>query len=83
MWLEDLYVQPEYRRRGIANALLVHLARICRDRGYGRFEWAVLDWNELALDFYRTLEAVPMDEWTIQRLTGESLNRLADGKLVP
>jgi GNAT superfamily N-acetyltransferase len=77
MWLEDLFVHPDYRRRGIGSALLVYLARICRDRGYGRFEWAVLDWNEPALDFYKTLAAVPMDEWTIHRLSGESLQSLA------
>jgi GNAT superfamily N-acetyltransferase len=78
MWLEDLFVHPGYRRRGIGKSLLVYLASICRDRGYGRFEWAVLDWNEPALDFYQTLDAVPLNEWTMHRLSGESILRLAE-----
>ena len=79
MWLEDLFVQPEYRERGIGTALLTHLARVCVDRGYSRFEWSVLDWNALALDFYRGLGAVPMSEWTTHRLDAEALSRLAKG----
>jgi len=77
LWLEDLYVRPVYRRRGVGRALLVYLARVCRERGYGRFEWAVLDWNTLAIDFYRSLGAEAMSEWTTYRLSGGALDRLA------
>lgn len=77
LYLEDLYVRPHYRGHGYGTELLRQLARICTERGYGRFEWWVLDWNEDALGFYRSLGAVPMDEWTVQRLTGEPLMRLA------
>ncbi|AEW96465.1 MULTISPECIES: GNAT family N-acetyltransferase [Streptomycetaceae] len=75
--LEDLYVRPAARGRGHGKALLAELARICVARGYDRFEWAVLDWNEPSIDFYRSVGAVPMDEWTVQRLTGEPLRTLA------
>jgi GNAT superfamily N-acetyltransferase len=78
LWLEDLYVRPQYRRQGIGKALLVYLARLCVERDYGRFEWSVLDWNTPALDFYRAIGAEAMTEWTTQRLSGESLRRLAD-----
>ena len=77
LWLEDLFVRPEYRRRGIGRALLQHLARICGERDYGRFEWSVLDWNTPALEFYRSLGAVARDEWTTHRVSGEALRRLA------
>ena len=77
LWLEDLFVRVEHRRRGIGRALLVYLARICVERGYGRFEWSVLDWNEPSIAFYRALGAEPMSEWTTQRVTGDALNRLA------
>jgi GNAT superfamily N-acetyltransferase len=77
LWLEDLYVRPAYRRRGVGRALLGHLARLCVERGYGRFEWAVLDWNKPALDFYRELGAEPMSDWTVQRLSGSALTKLA------
>ncbi len=77
LWLEDIFVRPEYRRRGIARALMAYLARLARDRGYGRFEWSVLDWNRPALDFYRGLGAVAMDEWTTHRLSGAAIDRLA------
>jgi len=77
LWLEDLYVRPAYRRRGVGRALLVYLARLCRERGYGRFEWAVLDWNTPAVGFYRALGAEAMSEWTTHRLAGEALERLA------
>jgi GNAT superfamily N-acetyltransferase len=80
LWLEDLFVRPAYRRRGIGRALLIYLAGLCLERGYGRFEWSVLDWNTPALDFYRSLGAVAMEQWTTQRLTGDDLKRLADGK---
>lgn len=77
IWLEDLYVRPEHRGRGYGQALLRELARICLDRGYGRLEWWVLDWNEPALGFYRSLGAEPMDAWTVHRVTGAALERLA------
>ena len=77
LYLEDLFVIPEMRGKGFGRALLVELARIARERKCGRFEWAVLDWNEPAIKFYKAIGAVPMDEWTIFRVTGEALNRLA------
>jgi GNAT superfamily N-acetyltransferase len=78
LWLEDLFVREQYRRFGVGRALLVYLARLCVERGYGRFEWAVLDWNTPALDFYRSLGAEAMSEWTIHRLSGDALTRLAE-----
>lgn len=77
LYLEDLFVKPSFRGRGIGQALLVELAGIARDRDYGRMEWSVLDWNDLAIGFYKKLGAVPMDEWTTFRLTGDALARLA------
>ena len=77
IYLEDLYVRPAERGRGLGRALMAELARICLDRGYARLEWWVLDWNTPAIDFYRTLDARPMDEWTVHRLSGEPLRRLA------
>ena len=77
LYLEDLYVRPDFRGRGFGRRLLVHLARIAKQRDCGRFEWAVLDWNELAIRSYRRAGAVPMDEWTVFRLTGDALDRLA------
>jgi GNAT superfamily N-acetyltransferase len=77
LYLEDLFVVPEWRGRGVGRALLTHLARIAVDRGCGRMEWSVLDWNETAIRFYRSLGAAPMDEWTVYRLTGADLERLA------
>lgn len=79
VYLEDLYVRPEHRGAGHGKALLAELARICVDRGYGRLEWWVLDWNEPALAFYRSIGAVPMDEWTVYRVTGDALGELASG----
>jgi GNAT superfamily N-acetyltransferase len=76
MYLEDIFVEPKWRRQGLGRQLLVHLARIARERGYGRVEWSVLDWNDPAINFYTALGATPMDEWTVFRLTGESLRRL-------
>ena len=73
LYLEDLYVRPEARGGGHGKALLAQLARICVERGYGRLEWSVLDWNEPSIGFYKALGAVPMDEWTVFRLTGEPL----------
>jgi len=77
LYLEDLFVRPEYRGRGIGQAMLRYLASVAVDRDCGRFEWAVLDWNEDAIGFYRKLGAVPMDEWTVFRLAGPALQRLA------
>ena len=78
LYLEDLFVKPEKRGKGYGRALLVELAKVARDRGCGRMEWAVLDWNEPAIKFYRALGAKPMDEWTVFRLTREEIARLAD-----
>jgi GNAT superfamily N-acetyltransferase len=75
--LEDLYVRPEHRGAGHGRALLAELARIAVVRGYGRLEWAVLDWNEPSLAFYRSLGAVTLDEWVTHRLTGDALRLLA------
>ncbi|MFM7591293.1 MAG: GNAT family N-acetyltransferase, partial [Isosphaeraceae bacterium] len=77
LYLEDLYVREAYRRKGIGKALLTTLARIAVERDYGRFEWSVLDWNSPAIEFYRSLGALPMDEWTVQRVTGDALAKLA------
>jgi GNAT superfamily N-acetyltransferase len=77
IYLEDLFVKPECRGRGYGKALLVELARIARERGCARLEWAVLDWNRPAIDFYRSLGAVAMDEWTVFRLTEDAISRLA------
>jgi GNAT superfamily N-acetyltransferase len=78
IYLEDLYVRPEARGRGVGRALLAHLARLARERNCGRLEWWVLDWNESAIRFYRSLGAQPMSDWTVFRLTGGELARLAD-----
>lgn len=78
LYLEDLYVRPEYRSKGLGKALLQHLAQRCVVEGLARLEWWVLDWNEPALKFYRSIGAVPMDEWTVQRVTGEALKKLAE-----
>lgn len=78
LYLEDLFVLPERRGQGIGRALLKHLARVAVSRNCGRMEWSVLDWNEPAIRFYRSLGAVPMDEWTVYRLTGADIARLAE-----
>ena len=78
LWLEDLWVEPAQRRRGCAQALLRALARIARERDCGRFEWAVLDWNTAAIDFYRALGATVLDDWRIVRVVGPALERLAE-----
>ena len=78
LYLEDLFVKPEKRGKGYGRALLVDLANIALERGCGRMEWAVLDWNEPAIKFYRTLGAKPMDEWTVFRLTRDGITRLAN-----
>ena len=77
LWLEDLFVRPAARGRGLGKALLQELAAVCVQRGYPRFEWWVLDWNEPSIGFYRSLGAVPQDEWTVFRVDGEALVRLA------
>jgi GNAT superfamily N-acetyltransferase len=77
LYLEDLFVLPEHRGAGVGRALLAHLARIAVERGCGRLEWWVLDWNEPAIRFYESLGAEPMDEWTVYRVTGDALTRLA------
>ena len=77
LYLEDLFVRPEVRGKGYGRALLVHLAKIARDHGCGRMEWAVLDWNEPAIQFYRKLGAKPLDEWTVFRLTRDGIAKLA------
>src|SRR5438874_2043955 len=77
IYLEDLFVKPETRGRGYGKALLAHLARLAKERGCGRLEWAVLNWNTPSVDFYKSLGAVPLDDWKIFRLTGDALDRLA------
>ena len=77
IYLEDLYVTPAVRGAGVGTALLRHLAGLALDRGCGRFEWAVLDWNEPAINFYRAMGAVGMDEWRVQRVAGDALVKLA------
>jgi GNAT superfamily N-acetyltransferase len=77
IYLEDLFVRDSERRHGYGRALLQALAAVCVDRGYSRFEWSVLDWNESAIGFYRSIGAVGMDEWTVQRVSGAALTRLA------
>ena len=78
IYLEDLFVLPEYRGKGYGKAILIRLAQIARERGCGRLEWACLDWNQPSIDFYRSLGAEPLDEWTGYRLTGDTLERLAN-----
>jgi GNAT superfamily N-acetyltransferase len=77
IYLEDLFVKPEMRGRGYGKALLAYLARLAKERGCGRVEWAVLNWNKPSIDFYKSLGAVPMDDWTVFRLIGEALDNLA------
>ncbi len=77
LYIEDLFVDEDYRRRGYGRALLLHVARLAKERGCGRLEWSVLNWNQPAIDFYKKLGASPMSEWTVFRVTGESLNELA------
>jgi GNAT superfamily N-acetyltransferase len=77
LYLEDLFVLPEFRGRGVGKALLCHLAKLAKQRNYARVEWAVLDWNQPAIDFYRRLGASPMHDWTVFRLTGAALDNLA------
>ena len=76
IYLEDLFIKPGYRGRGYGKALLVHLAKLCEEKGYGRFQWWVLDWNSPAIEFYRSLGAEAMDEWTVYRVSGKALKDL-------
>jgi len=78
IYLEDLFVDPPHRGKGIGKALLIHLAKIAKERDCGRFEWAVLDWNQPSIDFYKGLGAAPLDDWTLFRLAGDALDRLAE-----
>ena len=80
LYLEDLYVTPDARGQGVGTALLRHLAALALERGCGRFEWSVLDWNADAIAFYRRMGAVGQDEWTVQRVSGEALRRLAENR---
>ena len=77
LYLEDLFVKPEQRGHGIGRTLLAHVAGVAVARGAGRMDWSVLDWNAPAIGFYRAIGAVPMDEWTVYRLTGDALNAVA------
>ena len=77
IYLEDLFVQPEYRGHGIGKSFMQTLAALCVERGYERFQWWVLDWNKPSIDFYESLGAVPMDEWTVFRLSGDALKKFA------
>jgi GNAT superfamily N-acetyltransferase len=77
IFLEDLFIKPEFRGRGYGTALLVHLAKECVAKGYHRLKWSVLDWNQPSIDFYRSLGAEALDEWTEFRLTDEALSKLA------
>ena len=78
LYLEDLFVKPEYRGKGYGKAILKKLAAIAVERGCGRLEWSCLDWNTPSIDFYLALGEVPMDEWTVYRVTGETLKKLAE-----
>jgi GNAT superfamily N-acetyltransferase len=78
LYIEDLFVDEDYRRRGYGSALLRHVARLAKARRCGRLEWSVLDWNQPAIDFYTKLGASPMSDWTVFRITGKSLDELAD-----
>lgn len=78
IYLEDLFIRPQFRGRGFGKSVLKHLAQICVDRGYGRFQWWVLDWNTPSIEFYKALGAVAMDEWTVYRVTGDALTGLAE-----
>ncbi|HQR23973.1 MAG TPA: GNAT family N-acetyltransferase [Steroidobacteraceae bacterium] len=83
VYVEDLYIRPQHRGRGYGEAMLHHLAALAVARGCARFEWSVLDWNENAIAFYRKLGAVAMDDWTVYRVTGDALARLAAGEPRP
>jgi len=77
IYLEDLYVKPEMRGKGIGKALFLELIKIAKERNCGRVEWSVLNWNKSAIDFYKSMGAIPMDEWTVYRLTSDKIEELA------
>ena len=77
IYLEDLFVKPEARGKGVGQKMLAYLAHLAKTRKCGRLEWSVLDWNESAIRFYKRLGAIPMDEWTAYRMTGQALDNLA------
>ena len=77
LYLEDLFVLPEHRGKGYGKALLQRLAAIAKEEGCGRFEWWCLDWNQPSIDFYKKMGAIPMDEWTVYRITGDTLDKMA------
>ena len=77
IYLEDLFVQPEYRSHGIGKGFMKTLARLCTERGYERFQWWVLDWDKPSIEFYKSLGAVPMEDWTVFRLSGDALKKFA------
>lgn len=79
IYLEDIYILPEYRGKGYGKTIFKELAKIAVERNCGRMEWTCLDWNKPSIDFYTKLGAVPMDEWTVYRLAGENLNNVAEG----
>ena len=81
IYLEDVFIRPEFRGRGYGKALMIYIARLAKERDCGRFEFSVLDWNKPSLDFYRSLGAVAMEEWTVQRMTGNAIAALAAQKL--
>jgi GNAT superfamily N-acetyltransferase len=78
IYLEDLFVRPAYRHKGIGKALMIHLARECVARGATNFQWSVLNWNQPSIDFYKSLGAAPLGEWTIYRVSGDALSKLAE-----
>ena len=80
IYLEDLFVKPQFRGQGLGKALLQRLAQICTENGYGRFQWWVLDWNEPAIEFYKSFGAIAMDSWTVYRVSDQPLQELAKKK---
>lgn len=81
LYLEDIYIKPEFRKKGYGKALFKYLANLAVERGCGRFEWICLDWNQPSIDFYLSMGAVPMSDWTVYRLSGEKLNALAENSI--
>jgi GNAT superfamily N-acetyltransferase len=78
LYVEDLFVKPAFRKRGVGRALLAHIAKLANERGCGRVEWTVLDWNEPAIDFYKTFGAAPLEDWRLCRLSGPALAKFAE-----
>lgn len=81
IYIEDVFVKPDFRRKGIGRALLMHIVRLAKERKCGRVEWCVLDWNEPAIKFYKGIGAKPLDEWTVFRLSGDALQKLGEENL--